>query len=75
MSKPITDSATKNNVIYWQQGSEECSVGEPAVLLEWYSDTISLSQDGNTIRLNYESLTEIAKKFNRLYRDYIIGNL
>jgi hypothetical protein len=70
MPPPITTQPGKISTIYWQQGDGEGIVGEPAVLVEVYSDAINLEQEGNVIRLNFETLPELAKHFNRIVRDY-----
>lgn len=70
MAKPITATAGKINTIYWQQGDGEQTIGEPAILVEVYSDSISLEQEGNVIRLNFETLPNLAKHFNKIVRDY-----
>jgi hypothetical protein len=70
MAKPITTSASKDNTIYWQQGDGENTVGEPAILVEVYSDTVCLEQEGNVIRLNFETLPDLAKHLNKIFRQY-----
>jgi hypothetical protein len=74
MPKPITTVANKFNTIYWQQGDGDVTIGEPAILVEVYSDSISLEQEGNVIRLNFETLPDLAKHFNKIFREYKAGH-
>lgn len=57
-----------NSHIIWQQ-TEEDGVAEPALLLEPFNDVIQLSQDGNVINLNYESLEELCKLLRKLKKE------
>jgi len=70
MAKPITTAPGRNATIYWQQGDGENTVGEPAILLEVYSDSVNLEQEGNIIRLNYETIQELTKHLNRIFRHH-----
>lgn len=70
MAKPITTSVYKDNTIYWQQGDGDMTIGEPAILVEVFLDCISLEQEGNVIRLNFETLPDLAKHFNKIFRQY-----
>lgn len=56
--------ANSNNKILWQSGQED-TPGEPAILIEGYSDIMTISQDGNYINLNYESLKDFIKNLRQ----------
>jgi len=55
-----SESTLKNSTVLWQN-SEENGVGEPALLIESYNGCIIITQDGNHINLNYESVQEFCK--------------
>lgn len=52
----------------WQTDPEE-GVAEPAILIENYSDTIALTQNGSVINLNYESVDEFCKHLRKLLKN------
>jgi hypothetical protein len=56
----MTDTAREGSIVLWQQSADEIP-GEPALLIEPYSDTIRISQEDNAINLNYESVDEFIK--------------
>ena len=53
-------SAYKDSVVMWQAEPEE-GLPEPALLVEFYSDSICIRQDGNAISINYESIADLCK--------------
>lgn len=52
---------------FWQSQSE--GVPEPAILIEEYSDSVSLTCEGNRININYESLDELLKLLRKIKRE------
>lgn len=64
MAKPIIYSASKENKILWQQTDE--GVGEPALMIEAYSDCICITQEESIIRLNFDSVDELTKLLKKL---------
>lgn len=56
----MNEAPAKDSIVFWQTELEN-GVAEPAVLIEFYSDSVSLVQDGNRISLNNDSLSEFIK--------------
>ncbi len=54
------EKTSKNSVVLWQE-NKEMGVGEPAILIEYFPETIALTQEGRVINLNYDSLKELKK--------------
>lgn len=61
MAKTIEPS--ENSVIFWQEYTED-DVGEPAILIEVYSDRISLHQDGECVSILKHELNDFIKALN-----------
>lgn len=61
MAKPVSETATKDNVIIWQEVEDGEGMPEPALLLEFYGDTFSINQGGKSISLNYETIDHLSK--------------
>ena len=59
-SKPNAHYTTSGTAIIWQADPED-SIAEAAILVQGYSDVIELTQNEDTIRLNYETLNEFIK--------------
>jgi len=57
----MIEPACKNSIVVWQKSDE--GVSEPALLIELYNDVFQLSQDGQRINLNYESIEDLCKAF------------
>lgn len=49
----------KNAIVIWQEAPEDMGVGEPALLIEMYSDVLNITQGDNCISVNYEALKEL----------------
>jgi hypothetical protein len=60
----MTIKPYKNSIIVWQEDPVE-GVAEKPVLLECYSDVITLTQGDNTINLNYETVAEFCKTLKK----------
>lgn len=60
----IADPATYSRVL-WQISADDI-IPEPAILIDGYRNTINLSQNGNEILINYESLEELIKTMRML---------
>lgn len=54
----MTSKPYKNAIILWQEDPED-GVAEKPILIEYYNDVISLTQEDNRISLNYESVKEL----------------
>ncbi|WP_407522701.1 hypothetical protein PDL71_15530 [Lacibacter sp. MH-610] len=54
------EAPAKESVVFWQT-NEENGVGEPALLIEFYNDVMQISQDGERININYESIKDLVK--------------
>jgi len=60
MEKPIvTNVCSKNAVVIYQQVGD--GVGEPALLVEYYSDSVSITQGDDCILINRETVGELCK--------------
>lgn len=65
--KPITTSNTNHmnettrekDAVMWQTSDE--GVAEPALLVEFYNDVITIRQGSNYIMINYESVAELTR--------------
>lgn len=66
----MTDTSKDGGLVFWQD-NKEMGAGEPAILMEGYSDTIALTQDSSVINLNYDSLNEFIKNLRTLQRNRI----
>lgn len=54
----------QNSVIVWQEDPED-GVAEKPILLESYSDVISIVQGDNSICLNYHVVAEFCKALKK----------
>ncbi len=54
------ERASKDSTVLWQVAPEE-GIAEPALLIEFFSDCISIKQDGDTILITYESIPSLCK--------------
>lgn len=61
MARTITETPAKVSKVMWQQGDQDNNIGEPALLIEFYSDTVSITQEGRCINLNKETLPDFIK--------------
>lgn len=51
----------KKSFVMWQVINPEEGIAEPALLIEAFTDSIRITQDGQAISLNYESINELSK--------------
>jgi len=65
MSKTAT--ATEGATIFWQEWSEG-SPGEPAILIQSYSDCITLVQEGREILISRHQLKEFIRELNNILK-------
>jgi len=56
-------------MVIWQDASDEYGVGEPALLLEGYSDTITITQGDQSVIINYETIKELVKAMKVLQQE------
>lgn len=60
--KPIIEKLEKSKVvIIWQCGNEDAPVAEPALRVQFYSDSIEIKQEGDAILINYETVDALIK--------------
>jgi hypothetical protein len=59
----------EGNHIIWQNVSEDLGVSEAALLVEKYSDVITITQEGRHININYETIDEVVKLLKQLKKD------
>jgi hypothetical protein len=64
---PTTDKPAKDSLIIWQDIEE--GVGEPALLLERFSDSICITQEDNRVSLNYDTISELCKRLNQFKKE------
>lgn len=72
ITKPVVkelDWKEKKDYLIWQGYTEGYGISEPALHVKGYTDVINIQQEGDDIRINYESvhalievLTKIKKK-------------
>jgi len=60
MANTNTEKPAKDSVVLWQTSSED-GIAEPALLIEFFSDCVSIKQDGETLRITYESVADLCK--------------
>lgn len=60
MPKATVATCAKISKIMWQTNDDD--IGEPALLLEGYSDVLNVTQGKSCISLNYETLDELLKQ-------------
>jgi hypothetical protein len=65
----MIELTAQDSWVFWQR-DDETGVGEEAILIEKYSDTISLTCNGHSINLNYDSLNELLKLLRRIKKEH-----
>lgn len=65
MSKVEITRGNASSIVIWQEVEE--GVGEPAILLTPWSDVITITQEGKSINLNYETVKELCKQLKTLH--------
>lgn len=53
--------------VLWQDGED--MPGEPAILVQRYSDTLCLTQEGRTINISPKSCEELMKLMRKLLKE------
>jgi hypothetical protein len=64
---PTTEKPYKDSLVIWQDVKE--GIGEPALLLEKYSDTICITQGDDRVIINYETISELCKRLNQFKKE------
>ena len=54
-----------DDYIIWQECDDD-SISEKAILIEAYSDVISIQQEDSSVNLNYESVDEFCKLLKKI---------
>lgn len=67
----MIENTAKEASIFWQKGTEDNPITEPAILIDKYNDTFSLTQcdiggNRNSIRFNYTSAKELGKFLSKI---------
>jgi hypothetical protein len=73
MAKPIIENCYKNAIIVWQQAENE--LGNPALLVEKYAESLSIQQEDRNIIIDYETIPDLVKLLSRIHRQFVTGNL
>ncbi|MFZ3193735.1 MAG: hypothetical protein WA154_11100 [Moraxellaceae bacterium] len=56
--------------VIWQEGDEDCGVGEPAIVVKQYADgLVELKQGVNEVLVNRSSLIALARELRRLEKE------
>ena len=55
----------KGSVVIWQENPKE-GIGKPAILIESYRGSFGITQEGNYISLNYETIKDLIKVLKTL---------
>jgi hypothetical protein len=63
--KSMIQKTKGDDYIIWQPDPED-GVAEKAILVESYSDVITLQQNDQSININYESIDELCKLLKKL---------
>lgn len=61
-----TTKANKESHVIWQESKYQDNMGEPAILIEGYDDLIVLTQDGNSININHNTIKALHTIMNKL---------
>lgn len=61
MANTITETPAKVSKVMWQQGDTENGIGEPALLIEFYSNSVSITQEDRHITINKETIPDLIK--------------
>lgn len=61
MANTITETPAKVSRVMWQQGDQEQNIGEPALLIEFWSDSVSITQEGRSVMINKETIPDLIK--------------
>ena len=64
----MIEPTSKESYIVWQNDPQD-GVAEPALLIEKYLDTVSITQKDNCINVNYESIDELCKLLKKIQKD------
>lgn len=62
MNETTMIDPSKYAVVMWQgEPQDGQGLAEPALLIEFYSDCISIKQDEDSVVINYESIPDLCK--------------
>lgn len=59
--KDMTSIPAKNSTVIWQEAQEDEGMPEPALLIDAFYGTVSITQGDDTILINYQSLETLIK--------------
>lgn len=65
----MTESNYKDSYTLWQTAPED-GIEEKPLIIEPYSDVISIKSNGESVNLNYESIPEFIKLLQKLKKNY-----
>lgn len=60
----------KESFIIWQEGTDDNPIGEPALLIESYSDVFSIQQEDRSININYDSIDGLIKLLKQIKKNH-----
>lgn len=60
---------TKDPIVIWQE-EEQDGIPEQPLIIESYSDVISLTQRDNSINLNYDSIDEVCRALKAMKKEH-----
>jgi len=60
--------SNENSTIFWQEWVEY-SAGEPAILIENYTDCVTLTQEGRHVNINQHELAAFIKVLQQIAKD------
>lgn len=58
---PTFGATREDSKVIWQEDDEMNGLGEPALLINFYSDSVEIQQKGSSILVNYNTLPELCK--------------
>lgn len=65
---PVFAMTREDSKVIWQQVDAEFGVGEPAMLVNFYSDTVEITQGKGSILINYETLPDLCSLLKQAYK-------
>jgi len=67
MTEPVT--ARVGNRIQWQNDFDDPAMREEALLFEWFTDVVLVTQENNTIRIQPYHIDEFIKNLRAVQRE------
>lgn len=64
----MIEATSQKAFVMWQNDPKD-GVPEPAILIERYSGTISVTQEGRSVIINDESIEELCRHLRKLLKE------